>query len=345
MLSVVAISALAPAAAWALPRELLPNLVQRVPYQVAVHEDPDRPGRVQLVFASSVDNYGPGPLIVDARRPSGADTMVASQTIRSADGSERTGAVDGVGEVYYDQPHDHWHLRAFERYELRSADGRALVAPDSKSGFCLGDRYRAVTDFTLPGQPPASDPALTTDCHRGDTGLQAIREGISVGYGDDYAAGLEGQSIDVTDVPDGTYVLVHRVDPAGRLRQADRSDDASSVRLTLTRPAAGAVPAVRVVASCFLAPSCDRARRPQMRRRPRVTQRGRTLTCDPGRWSRGPVRTYVQWVRGGYPRPGATAPTYRLAADEGGRPFRCRVTAANAHDSAVATSPEVTSRP
>jgi hypothetical protein len=63
----------------------------------------------------------------------------------------------------------------------------------------------------------------------------AITEGISVGWGDDYAAYLDGQHIDVTDVPSGRYVLVHTVNVRGQLLERDRSNNMASRRIELRR--------------------------------------------------------------------------------------------------------------
>jgi len=60
--------------------------------------------------------------------------------------------------------------------------------------------------------------------------------GISVGYGDDYHAYLEGQSIAVTGLPAGRYELVHRVNGNGRLRETRYSNNAASVLVRLSWP-------------------------------------------------------------------------------------------------------------
>ncbi len=62
-----------------------------------------------------------------------------------------------------------------------------------------------------------------------------VRQGISVGWGDDYGAFLEGQSIDVTGLPSGTYRLTHTVNASGRLRERTRANNSASVRIALYR--------------------------------------------------------------------------------------------------------------
>ena len=58
-------------------------------------------------------------------------------------------------------------------------------------------------------------------------------EGLSPGWADDYKPNLEGQFLDVTSVPAGRYLLVHRTNVDGRLRESRRGNDAASVLLSL----------------------------------------------------------------------------------------------------------------
>jgi hypothetical protein len=60
-----------------------------------------------------------------------------------------------------------------------------------------------------------------------------VREGISPGFGDDYVPEKEGQSIDVTGLPPGRYVLVHRANPDRELRERSYADNAASVLIEL----------------------------------------------------------------------------------------------------------------
>jgi hypothetical protein len=167
--------------------------------------------------------------------------MVADQVVVN-DGAPR-GRVRDVGRLRFvvSPDHRHWHLLDFERYELRRPDGTA-VAGDRKTGFCLGDRYAAA------GVRRAAGPVYRSRCGLGQTRLLGIREGISVGYGDDYAANLEGQYVPLTGVPDGRYVLVHRVNAGRRIRELDHGNNAASLLLAL-RWRLG-IPYVRVLARC-----------------------------------------------------------------------------------------------
>ena len=91
----------------------------------------------------------------------------------------------------------------------------------------------------------------------------ASQEGISVGYGDDYAANLEGQYLRLTGLAPGRYVLVHRVNADRRLRELRYGNNAASLLLGLRWRKHR--PVVRVLRSCPDTARCDR--RPGARRR------------------------------------------------------------------------------
>ena len=224
----------------------LPDLDQELPWDLQVtSRGAGRERQHRLGFGSAVRNVGAGPLIVSGRRRwAGMPTMTADQHIEVADGP--TAVVEGVGRLRYvrARDHEHWHLLDFERYGLRPAGGGARRVNDRKTGFCLGDRYR--TRGRLPARPPA--PRYTSRCGLGATGRRSLVEGISVGYGDDYPANLEGQSLPLTGLAPGRYLLIHRVNVRRRLQESDYGNNASSLLLRL-RWRAG-VPRVRVLRRC-----------------------------------------------------------------------------------------------
>jgi hypothetical protein len=204
--------------------DLLPDLDQRAPSGLVVV---DAGEGFRLAFGSAVENSGAGPLVIEASRAgTGVPTMPADQRIRSDDGS--TQVVEGIGQLRYvhSSDHRHWHLLDFERYELRRAADYELVGEDRKTGFCLGDRYATATGG-------GRSAAFVTRCGLDRPGLLRLRQGISPGFGDDYAPALEGQYVDITNVPGGRYVLVHRVNPSGLLLESDYRNNAASLLVRL----------------------------------------------------------------------------------------------------------------
>jgi hypothetical protein len=242
--------------------ERLPDLVQEIPTDLVVtHARTGARASYLLGFRSAVSNVGDGPLIINGHRP-GAETstMVADQVI------ERDGApqevVSGTGELRYvvSPDHRHWHLLGFDRYELRRAGHLVAAVRDQKTGFCLGDRY-AVTERPASAAPK---PVYTSRCGLGEPQLFGVQEGISVGYGDDYKANLEGQYLRLTGLPAGRYVLVHQVNANRRLHELSYANNAASLLLELRWR--HRQPMVRILRDCPGTDRCDR--RPAGRRSP-----------------------------------------------------------------------------
>lgn len=215
--------------------ERLPDLVQRAPYQL-VGQTVRRDGkpRFRMGFASAVDNLGDGPLRVVGRGAGRSGHMVADQVIELSDGSTRRVASVGVLRYTRSTGHQHWHYLGFDRYTLVSADGARTVRRDRKTGFCLGDRYDARPGERLRGDP--GRPVRTDECGRDRPRLRALHEGISVGYGDDYDPILEGQYLDITNLPAGRYELVHRANADRRLRETDYGNNAASILVDIRWP-------------------------------------------------------------------------------------------------------------
>jgi Lysyl oxidase len=239
--------------AGAAPRALLPDLDQEAPISLTV-TSAQAGGAVHyfLGFGSAVRNVGDGPLIIAGhRRSRRTPRMVADQLVERAGAARER--VRGVGHMRYvvSPDHRHWHYLGFDHYRLRQVGGNRLRR-DRKSGFCLGDRY-AVPPPVLPSAAPA--PVFTSRCALGQPGRRRVAEGISVGFGDYYAANLEGQYVSIDGLPDGRYTLVHRVNADHRLRELRYDNDAASVLLSL-RWQSG-VPYVRVLASCEDSARCS----------------------------------------------------------------------------------------
>jgi hypothetical protein len=227
----------------ALSPELRPDFDQRTPSGLSIQSSN---GRYLLGFTSASDNLGLGPLSIVASRPNSfVPNMRAAQRVRVFPRGART--YPGIGLLHFSVafPHMHWHLMDFQRYELRRASDHALIVRDRKSGFCLADHWAHVRGF-VPGKP--RKPVFESNCGQQEPDAVAVSEGTSVGYTDRYPAWFHGQSLDVTRVPAGVYVLVHRTNPELALRELRYENNAASVRLRLTRP--NGIPSVRVLARC-----------------------------------------------------------------------------------------------
>jgi Lysyl oxidase len=232
------------------PASRLPDLDQTAPYAVSVQR---REGRYVLVFGSAVENVGRGALEIEGRRSGSARAMDTTQIIRRTDRSILRRPLGRILWYEHAETHSHWHLHRFERYELRRAGDGQRVLRAIKQGFCLGDRYDRNRNELIPGEPFTE--RWTHACMRGNTGLRRINEGISPGYGDDYAPYLEGQFFSLRGLRAGRYVIVHRVNPFGVLRESSYANNAASVLVELRRPA-GRAPRVVVLRRCGGSASC-----------------------------------------------------------------------------------------
>jgi glucose/arabinose dehydrogenase len=244
--------------------ERLPDLDQVTPTDLVITRvrANEKPAYV-LGFSSSVENVGDGPLVFDAHRAGPeTETMAADQVI-DRDGAPKE-VVPGAGRVRYtvSPDHRHWHLLGFDRYELRRAGRSEAVVRDRKTGFCLGDRY-AMSGRKPPAAAPA--PVFTSRCGLDAPELLGVREGISVGYGDNYQANLEGQYLPLTGLRGGRYVLVHEVNAGRGLRELDYTNNAASLLIELRWQ--NRRPEVRLLKACPDTDRCDArpAARPTVR--------------------------------------------------------------------------------
>ena len=92
--------------------------------------------------------------------------------------------------------HGHYHFDGWAEYELLDATNQ-LVAFGHKQAFCLEDTLPYTTNFTN-----------DYDCSN---------QGITSGWGDEYDKHLDGQWVDVTDVPEGDYTLRVTINAEGKV--------------------------------------------------------------------------------------------------------------------------------
>lgn len=198
---------------------LLPDLIPWVSRTLGFGYDWVIQGN-DLRLSSAVANIGSGRLEIRGGDVHG-ETQEVHQRIYASDGSF-TDVL--AGTFIHHEEHGHIHFEEFAEFRLREVlpDGGvgAVVATGEKVSFCLLDVERHDTSG------PASPHYLT--CGQ--------VQGISVGWADVYHRGLPGQSIEITNVPDGTYWLEIEVDPANRLREEDETNNVTRIQIALTRP-------------------------------------------------------------------------------------------------------------
>lgn len=92
------------------------------------------------------------------------------------------------GQFTFDNCHNHWHYDGYAEYLFFDESGQEIPI-GFKNGFCV----------------------LDLGCNSGSAKYSCNNMGISAGCYDEYWAELECQWVDITDIPDGDYTLVTRV--------------------------------------------------------------------------------------------------------------------------------------
>jgi len=213
---------------------LLPDLAALPAWRIEVQRED---GRDHLSFAATPWNAGPGPFVLEGFRRGDGRVMDAFQYLY--DGQGRVVGRAPAGEMAYHAGggHDHWHFLQFAAFDLLTLEGRP-AAPGLKQGFCLATTD--AVDLAAPGaqlRPYANGP--TSSC--GGARALWVREVLPAGWGDTYF-NVSGQAFDVTDLPNGRYLLRVRVDPLRQLTQVRTDNDEASREVELGgRPGARTV--------------------------------------------------------------------------------------------------------
>jgi hypothetical protein len=114
--------------------------------------------------------------------------------------------------------HNHFHFNGYARYELVDDLG-AIIAVGHKQAFCLLDSV----SLGLPGS--AASPRF----HCGFQGLQR-------GWADIYDSSLDCQWVDITDVPDGSYLLRISINPDRVIKESDYDNNTVEVPVRIAPP-------------------------------------------------------------------------------------------------------------
>jgi broad specificity phosphatase PhoE len=202
------------------PDLLLPDLETLPPEHIGlrVHSVTEQK---RIRFSNLIINNGPGPMELWGHSNPAIEKTIVVQQIYSIDDSARNIT---VGEFVFHPQHDHWHMGDFARYELWSVNPEggldSIVALADKVSYCLRDDM--LSEF-----PNA--PRFQTY-----TGCNQKRQGITPGWIDVYKYYLEGQSIDVTHLPNGVYALRSTVNPNHQLWESNYANNTAIVYLEIT---------------------------------------------------------------------------------------------------------------
>ncbi len=213
------------------PASSLPDLIPLPSWGIWVSHHPatrHHPASDQLDFSATVWVGGHGPLDVQGFRSPGSPRMAAYQYFWQ-DGRVIGRAPAGTMGFDAQRGHDHWHFQQFARYSLLAAARRTAVR-SYKMGFCLAPTEPV--DLLLPGAP-WQPPSVGLGGQCGVPTALWVRELLPVGWGDTYVQYLQGQSFDITGLPDGTYYIEIAANPEHLLHETDTGNDVSLRRVIL----------------------------------------------------------------------------------------------------------------
>lgn len=209
----------------------LPNLVALAPFDIGIGPEDSGDGTA-IRFAAGAANRGDYALELSGQ-PTGPNEAIANQCV--AWPQDRVCAErQEVGTFSWHPEHGHFHFEDFAEYELRRLrrDGapdmrkKGLVATSGKISYCIID-YEADDASERPLLYSQPYP-LYYSCLVG-IGMQ----GISPGWKDIYGEQTLGQQIPLGDIPDGTYALIVKFDPANRLLETDETDNVAMAQIRL----------------------------------------------------------------------------------------------------------------
>lgn len=217
----------------AAPAATLPDLVPLDEQQWYLERRDD--GRSVLSFNTSVANVGLGTLEVNRAVPDGQPR----QRIFDADGSFRDRPLD-MGVVWHPE-HRHEHLALAVEYQIRHAN------PDGSPGAPVAGVESAKTSFRLLDWHKQDRPGFDADPNAVDSDPGAPHGGryqqwsgpvmgLSPGWTDVYYAFQAGQSLDVSNLAPGNYVLEQTIDPEHGLLETTRANNASYTHFEIPQP-------------------------------------------------------------------------------------------------------------
>jgi hypothetical protein len=189
--------------------------------------------RWTLSFDSILVNVGDGEFLLRAKRDGNGKWHVEQDIPYSTSGAKPVPLRASL--VWGGDGHEHWHVPRVATNELVRLDdhGRPVRGEswtDAKVGFCFFDHSRQLAT-------KGPDEAVHSRHSCGHEDDDVVGMGLSPGWGDTYEWVLPGQSVDITDLPDGTYRLWAEADERRWFREVTRDNNRTWADIDLsTRP-------------------------------------------------------------------------------------------------------------
>lgn len=191
---------------------LIPDLREAVPQQVGLQNAHQT---TTLRISTAIANTGDGQWQMRSSIPaSQTQTQEAKQQLLLSNGDmwdEFT-----VSQFEYHPAHKHFHIASVTSYQLYSADGPNDADPSNNSDIGIG--AEKVT-FCLIDWVKISDNSPNNE--RAYSECNGQFQGVSPGWMDQYHQELEGQELDITNVPTGYYFILVTANPEHNFIESD----------------------------------------------------------------------------------------------------------------------------
>jgi hypothetical protein len=191
----------------------LPDLTVRAELDTVAIETVDFPSNACALHEQCIGGPGPRRLLRFGMltRNVGATDLVLGVPANHPD------------EYHYDECHGHYHFEGFAAYTLKDGTGNTIVS-GGKIAQCVYDS----SNWAWPGT--------------GGGHFACYNQGLSVGFEDEYAAGLDCQWLDITGVAPGNYTVAISINTpntgfaAPRLVERDYTNNVTTFPVTIPAP-------------------------------------------------------------------------------------------------------------
>jgi hypothetical protein len=223
---------------------LLPDLQPIVPHHLGIQ---NTGGREYLRLDNGIANVGAGPWHLHPQTVIAGETgtTTAMQDIWDKVGgpSDPTASIVcsvATTQFEFHPAHNHWHIGSVARFSVQ-------VAADDGTGGAIGEVYindlgvaqSFKTTFCLIDWVKIEDNSKTPERTYWACDRTAPYQGVSVGWIDQYHHSLEGQEVDLTGAPVGTYYLTVDVNDEDLFVESDTTNDLAWVSFSLRRDSKG----------------------------------------------------------------------------------------------------------
>jgi hypothetical protein len=207
----------------------LPDIKTKRPTDAFIDPSGESGGK-ELRFTNTLWNRGAGPLELYAVNDDATEMTVAHQRIFTHNASGDPVVYDDnvVGEFTFHPFHNHWHFEGFARYQIREVTSNggvgALLRESEKISFCIIPTTPVTNSIDHAGW------GLNNGYNCGENNKQ----GLPVGWGDQYYYGLNGQYVPIAGLADGVYWLKSKADFENRLDEELENNNAKRVKIRIT---------------------------------------------------------------------------------------------------------------